>query len=242
VFTVLLHEQVGDDVGVVCVAGAVGGPDVPRLTATVAHALGRQPGGVVVDLQDVVELAPAAADALRTLVARDESWPPPALCLCGAPPAVEQALGGIEVHRTREQAVARLQERGVDRRVVPIEHSVHGPAQARRAVAECAERLGLRPDQGEDLLLVVSEIVTNAVRHGAPPVELEVVADAEQVLVVVADGSPGRPQPRRADRDAEGGRGMALVDVLCTHHGVHPRPPGKSVWAVVRRRPEALDS
>ena len=239
----LLHEEVGDDVDVLTVTGAVSGADAARLTATVAGALDRQPGGVVLDLKDVTDLSPDAVQALRRLVGRDGSRPSASLCLCGAPPAVERALADLVVRPTRAEAVATVQERGsAGRQVVRIEHSVRGPAQARRVVAECAARLGLQAEQGEDLLLVVSEMVTNAVRHGAPPVELEVAADDEHVLVVVADGSPGRPQPRCADSDAEGGRGMALVDVLAAEHGVRPQPPGKSVWAALRRRPEAPGS
>jgi len=109
-----------------------------------------------------------------------------------------------------------------------------GPGQARRAIAECASRLGL-DEVVDDLLLLVSEMVTNAVRHGAPPVRLEVLADDDVVRVAVVDGHPGLPCPREVDDDAEGGRGMVLVDLLAAEHGVRPQPPGKTVWASVPR-------
>lgn len=115
-----------------------------------------------------------------------------------------------------------------------VEWGPQGPGQARRAVAECAARLGLE-DVTHDLLLVVSELVTNAVRHGAPPVRLEVLADEDVVRIAVVDGEPGLPAPRDADRDAESGRGMALVDLLSDEHGVREQPPGKTVWASVTR-------
>ena len=239
----LLRQEVGDGVDVLALAGQVSASDVRRLADAVEAALAGGPQGVVVDLRDVTELAVEAVEALRALVGRGGPWPCATLCLCGAPAAVERALTDVVVHRTREQALAYVAAQGSSgRRVLSIEHSPHGPAQARRAVAECAARLGLAPEQGEDLALVVSEMVTNAVRHGSPPVQLELVADGDTVLVAVADSGAGRPKPRLADPDAEGGRGMTLVDELCAEHGVRPQPPGKAVWAALRRRPEAFGS
>jgi anti-sigma regulatory factor (Ser/Thr protein kinase) len=120
------------------------------------------------------------------------------------------------------------------RHVVSVDHSPHGPAQAREAVETWARSTGLGRLL-DDLLLIVSELVTNAVRYGAPPVRVVVAADDRTVTVSVCDGDPQQPRPRTPGLDAEGGRGLLLIDLLSSDHGVRPEPPGKAVWAAVPR-------
>ncbi|MBA3742548.1 ATP-binding protein [Sporichthya sp.] len=84
----------------------------------------------------------------------------------------------------------------------------------------------------EDAALLVSELVTNAVRHGAPPIVLEVRCGGAQTLEVrVRDGGPGQPLlGNLADLDREGGRGVALIDLLSEAWGTETDPSGKTVW------------
>ncbi len=91
----------------------------------------------------------------------------------------------------------------------------------------------------DDALLLVSELVTNSVVHGGPPIVLAVHCDGEGLHVRVLDGSTLLPQPRVADDDAEGGRGLTLVELLTDTWGVEPvgddHGPGKAVWFELRR-------
>jgi anti-sigma regulatory factor (Ser/Thr protein kinase) len=117
---------------------------------------------------------------------------------------------------------------------VHVDHGPQGPAQARSAVERWAHAVGVGR-LCDDLVLIVSELVTNAVRHGAPPVRVEVQADDRTVTVSVVDAAPGQPQRRTPSADAEGGRGLLLIDLLAAEHGVRPDPPGKVVWAALAR-------
>ena len=117
---------------------------------------------------------------------------------------------------------------------VVVDHSPAGPGQARQAVEQWATAIGAER-LCDDLKLIVSELVTNAVRYGAPPVRVAVAADEATVTVTVVDGDPERPVRREPGSDAEGGRGLLLIDLLAVEHGVRDEPPGKAVWAAVSK-------
>jgi anti-sigma regulatory factor (Ser/Thr protein kinase) len=116
--------------------------------------------------------------------------------------------------------------------------STRAPAAAREFLRRsgCPEHA---LDQLDDAVLLVSELVTNSVLHGGPPIVLQVECDSEVLRVRVRDGSPALPLPREAGADAEGGRGMTLVDLLTDTWGVEPvvddHGPGKAVWFQLRR-------
>jgi anti-sigma regulatory factor (Ser/Thr protein kinase) len=86
----------------------------------------------------------------------------------------------------------------------------------------------------EDAVLLVSELVTNSVLHGGPPVVVAVDCTGDELQVRVRDGSPYRPAPREAGDEDESGRGLALVAEMSDDWGVDPEPDGKHVWFVIR--------
>ena len=113
------------------------------------------------------------------------------------------------------------------------------PAVARSHARETLRGWSL-PGVLEPLVLVVSELVSNAVRHGRPPVGLLLRRVGKGVRVDVHDESSVFPRASDmddrvlADLDAEGGRGLPIVDAVSVDHGVDQIPDdGKNVWAVV---------
>ena len=87
----------------------------------------------------------------------------------------------------------------------------------------------------EEAQLLVSELVTNAIRYGAPPIELQVrCAGEDRLQIRVRDSDPGVPQPRDADPDAETGRGLMLVDVVSDAWGHEEDIDGKAVWFTLK--------
>lgn len=83
--------------------------------------------------------------------------------------------------------------------------------------------------------LLLSEVVTNAVRHGSPPITTDLERPGtEGMHVLVTDSAPGAPVVRKVDLESTDGRGMALVDLLPSHWGVEPGQASKAVWFQLR--------
>ena len=78
--------------------------------------------------------------------------------------------------------------------------------------------------------LVVSELVTNAIRYGRPPLELRLIYD-RTLICEVSDGSTTAPHLRRARSFDEGGRGLLLVAQLTQGWGTRQTTNGKTIWA-----------
>ncbi|MFZ3493409.1 ATP-binding protein [Streptomyces sp. 5.8] len=140
-----------------------------------------------------------------------------------------------------EVTAAPLAYEGVWRFTAPaVEESV---PQARRAVRDLLGRQEV-PADGDlvySLLLIVSELVTNSVRHAAllsPEVAVEVAIGREWVRVAVEDNHPYRPKALEADFGQTGGRGLLLVrEVTLEAGGVcdveHTSTGGKVIWAAL---------
>ncbi|MBW1601882.1 ATP-binding protein [Streptomyces sp. JJ66] len=86
----------------------------------------------------------------------------------------------------------------------------------------------------EDVLLVVSELVTNACLHAGGPQEVRIAREDAGLRLEVTDAGSGEPAPRTPHQAGRpGGHGMFIVERLCKNWGVAYAPDGvgKTVWA-----------
>lgn len=107
------------------------------------------------------------------------------------------------------------------------------PSRARRMLADLLD--GSPADRGsarDDAMIVVSELVTNALLHGHPPIRIAFDVSAACIRIEVADGAAGSsPLVRPAPPDDPGGRGMLLVSELVDRWGYDEADGIKVVWA-----------
>lgn len=103
---------------------------------------------------------------------------------------------------------------------------LRAPGAARRWVVSALNEVHDAPSDPrlDDLVLVVSELVTNSVRAGAEVVDVELAYADDVVELRVTDDAPGWPEPRTADWDEANGRGLAIVaDVADRWHATSLR-------------------
>ncbi|MEN1891390.1 SpoIIE family protein phosphatase [Streptomyces mirabilis] len=103
-------------------------------------------------------------------------------------------------------------------------------ARARKHATEQLTAWGL-DDAAFITELTVSELVTNAIRYGRPPIQLRLIHEASTLTCEVFDSSSTAPHMRRARTFDEGGRGLLLVGQLARRWGTRHALTGKTVWA-----------
>jgi two-component sensor histidine kinase len=158
--------------------------------------------------------------------------------------AVMEVRGSVP----QDRAAAPRPYEGVWRFTVPtLDSSV---PQVRHGVRTLVRDQGV--PVGEDvryaLELIVSELLTNAVKHAAvlsPEVTVEVAVGAEWIRVAVEDNHPYRPKALETDHGRTGGRGLLLVKTITDEAGgtcdIAQTPTGgKVVWAALPLRPATV--
>ncbi|MEU6258393.1 SpoIIE family protein phosphatase [Streptomyces sp. NPDC047043] len=113
---------------------------------------------------------------------------------------------------------------------IPADPALVAPI--RKQVVEQLNTWGL-PEASFTAELVVSELVTNAIRYGAHPIRLRLIHDTATLICEVSDTSHTAPHLRRAKTWDEGGRGLLLVAQLTQRWGSRHTADGKTIWAEI---------
>jgi anti-sigma regulatory factor (Ser/Thr protein kinase) len=122
--------------------------------------------------------------------------------------------------------------------VLELPAEPHSAKVARDAIAGLDGHLG---SLFGDVVLLISELVTNSVRHAgldaSQPLQLSLVVDGDAVRIAVRDPGPGfrRPNPP-TDPAHVGGWGLVLVDQLAERWGIDHDGEANVVWAELKRR------
>jgi signal transduction histidine kinase len=90
-----------------------------------------------------------------------------------------------------------------------------------------------RPPVIDDALLVVSELVTNALRAGSSSASVLVRLHRAELEIAVTDDAPGQPEVQHAAPSESHGRGLLIVQMVAAQWGTDNLPVGKCVWAAL---------
>lgn len=125
-------------------------------------------------------------------------------------------------------------------RSVTVPHEGHGVSLARHAFAKELASFGVTDDVRQDVMLVISELVSNAVKHAAAlpggTVRVGCSINEDCLHVEITDGGAvTRPNPAVATGFALGGRGLDIVRMISSEWGVTQDVHSVTVWADVPR-------
>jgi serine phosphatase RsbU (regulator of sigma subunit)/anti-sigma regulatory factor (Ser/Thr protein kinase) len=140
---------------------------------------------------------------------------------------------------TRADDVALLVARIVPSVVAPVAHRLELESTPESVIVARGFTAGVLEHAGwsshvDTATLLVSELVTNAVRHAVPPCALSISFTDDEVEISVEDGDDTMPVLRPRDELAEDGRGFLLVDALAADWGARPVARGKATWFTLR--------
>jgi anti-sigma regulatory factor (Ser/Thr protein kinase) len=122
-----------------------------------------------------------------------------------------------------------------DRSMAVFDRRVESASEARSWLTTFLHERDVEETVVMDAALIVSELVTNALRHGEGPTVLRATLTATEVQLSVTDSGDDEPRVLPPDPDRIGGLGLVVVAAVAREWGVAPFPGGKTVWALVAR-------
>jgi hypothetical protein len=211
--------------------------------AAMSGCLAAQPAAVVIDLTGAVLVDDITLTAFSAFARAADDWPGCPVYLCTADPTLRDGLHRlavtprIPVLPTRAEALAAAAAVPVPQQLrQTLEPHPAALTQARQLVrAACAGwELAQQSDEAE---LIVTELVSNVIRHVGEPMELTLTRRERLLRIAVRDSSSAKPVRVLPEPDAgHGGRGLLLLDAIAAGWGSVELAHGKVVWATLPTR------
>ncbi|GAA3281428.1 ATP-binding protein [Dactylosporangium vinaceum] len=238
------HVERRGDAAVVCLSGVLGVDTSPVLRSAVLACLAAEPSVIVLEVAGLRLHDDVALTVLPALARHAAAWPGIAMVLAAVPAPLAAALDRMAVtHSMRafptiDAALAMPHDgRGpADRQAtVSLPPLLDATAAARHLVARACGRWGFENvrDVAE---LVVTELVSNVLRHAGTKMDVKATRDHRCLHISVRDRGAGMPHLGGHPADeilSEDGRGLLVVSALTRAWGCIPVPDGKVVWATV---------
>jgi anti-sigma regulatory factor (Ser/Thr protein kinase) len=143
------------------------------------------------------------------------------------------ALDGVYADAHRDDIavlIAKLRRIPEDHRVAfQLEPKLEAVRDARTLIRDPLKRWGLE-DLIDSVELLVSELVTNAIKYANGEVLLRLILEPDSLVCEVHDSSPALPRVLQVDKDAENGRGLHVVSQISARWGARRTLTGKVVW------------
>jgi anti-anti-sigma factor len=229
------------DHALITVRGELGLNGAGAVTQALTELL-LDPGHLVVDLSQLRIGAIAALQVFPSALAATGGWPLARLVLFAAAPELAQVLHGVGVTDTvplapdHAAALTRLDLR--PRRLTRyhvLEPHLGSPWRARALLRRACRDWALG-NASDGAALVVTELVTNAVRHAGTPCRLDITSDEHGLRIAVRDQSPLPTPLLDGSHLMNRGVGLRVVATLAHEWGVLPHTDGKTVWALFPSR------
>jgi anti-sigma regulatory factor (Ser/Thr protein kinase) len=206
--------------------------DVDMLHTVLLHAFAEGDDAVVCDLASGGS-TPALRRALVAVADRVAPWPGAVLVLVGAGPFDGRPPAGMLLASRLEEAADLVAARPPAHQARrPLEPLLEAPALARSFLRRTLSAWDVDAYDA-DALLVVDELVANAVLHAGTEIELRFALHPDRLGIAVADRSPACPSLAHPAGEAEHGRGLLLVDAITGSWHVLPRRDGGKVVRAV---------
>jgi anti-sigma regulatory factor (Ser/Thr protein kinase)/anti-anti-sigma regulatory factor len=242
-----IQHSMRDGCLVLSFTGSIDLLSVSAVQRTLLKDLSQEPYALICELSGVSHLDPVCAGVFATVANHPSSrWPTTSFLLCDAQPPVAAILGRLRtpqflpLYASLEQAL----DTAVDRPPYLRDELRLAPTPTAAAVARAHVRELLNywqlalPDTTvvERAVLVTNELVTNAVVHAHTELRLRLELRGDWLHIAVRDNNPRLLRLVTVpDPEAEGGRGLWLIEQLARAWGVQPQSDGgKVVWCALK--------